>query len=109
MCWGQNGEETNSETLNNNLEVDIHKKPRAEDIATHLTSNYPIEHKLSDLFLFIRAYQLPVTPTRQHAIDIIIDIAHSNFSPAYMITCMITKFKYQTADWNNAERQTSNN
>lgn len=87
--------------------MDIHKKPTTEDSATHLTSNYPIEHKLSDLFQFIRPYQLPVTPTRQHAIDTLIDIAHSNFSPAYIITRLITKFKHQTADLNKAERQTS--
>lgn len=80
----------------------------AEDTATHLTSNYPIEYKLSNLFLLIRAYQLPVTPTRQHAIDTVIDIAHSNFSPAHMITRLITKFKHQNADCNNAERQASN-
>jgi hypothetical protein len=86
--------------------VDILKEPTAEDTETHLSSSYPIEHKLSDLFLFIRAYQLSVTPTRQHAIDTIIDIAHSNFSPAYMIT-RLTKFRHQTADLNNAERQTS--
>lgn len=55
------------------------QKPTAEETTTHFTSIYPIEHKLSDLFLFIRAYQLPVTPTRQHAIDTIINIAHSNF------------------------------
>jgi hypothetical protein len=55
------------------MEVDVHKKTAAET-ATHLISNYPIEHKLSDLFLFIRAYKLPLIPTRrQHAIATIID------------------------------------
>ena len=87
------------------MDLDTHRKPTAA-----FNLNCPTEHKLSVyLFLLITAYQPSLTPTRrQHGMYTIRGLAHINFFPAAMTTRLISEIKQQTADLNNAERQTCN-
>jgi hypothetical protein len=71
----------------NNIELDIHRKPTYTDIMIHYTSNHPYNHKLAAFIFYInRMITMPIT---RHAISRewhkILTMAQNNSFPKHII------------------------